>query len=320
MKSPTSLESYRIVFAGTPEFAAESLQALIDSRHEVVAVYTQPDRPAGRGQQIIESAVKKIAEANHIPIEQPISFKDEGSLKQLAQYKPDIMVVAAYGIILPLTVLETPKIACLNIHASLLPRWRGAAPIQRAILAGDTKSGITIMLMAEGLDTGDILLSRDLNILDSDTGSSLHDRLAVLGQTAILDCLDNLTVFLEQRCPQDNELANYAKKLSKSEAKINWDQSVEQIQNSIRAFNSWPVSYGLINNKNIRVWESSFEVSDHNFQFGEICSHNNKKIGVACLNGIIYLEKIQMPGKKALSSAEILNSKQEFFAIGNSFA
>ena len=320
MNTETSPQkSYRVVFAGTPDFAAESLKALIASRHHVVAVYTQPDRPAGRGQQIIESAVKKLALEHQIPIEQPLNFKADDELKRLHNYQADLMIVAAYGIILPLSVLQTPKIACLNIHASLLPRWRGAAPIQRAILEGDNKTGITIMLMAEGLDTGDMLLSREIDIKEDDTGSSLHDRLSLLGQSAILECLDNLGVLLKQSCPQDETLANYAKKLSKSEASINWSQKAETINNTIRAFNSWPVSHSVLNNKNIRIWESSFNNCKHSFQAGEICSHDNKLIGVACTDGIVFLKKIQMPGKKALASHEILNSKQDFFAIGNTF-
>ena len=319
MNTETTPQTYRIVFAGTPDFAAESLKALIASRHNVVAVYTQPDRPSGRGQQIIECAVKKIAAEHQIPIEQPLNFKETNELKRLEEYQADLMIVAAYGIILPLSVLHTPKIACLNIHASLLPRWRGAAPIQRAILENDKKTGITIMLMAEGLDTGDMLLRREIDIQDNDTGSSLHDRLAHVGQSAILECLDSLCVLLKQCCPQDDGLTSYAKKLTKSEANIDWSQKAETIHNTIRAFNSWPVCHSTLNSKNIRIWKSSFSNCKHSFQAGEICSHDNKLIGVACTDGIVFLEKIQMPGKKALASHEILNSKKDFFAVGKAF-
>lgn len=313
------MTSYRIIFAGTPEFASAALSALLQSEHEVVAVYTQPDRPSGRGQQVIESPVKTLAQQHQLPIEQPSNFKAAADLQKLAAYKADLMIVAAYGILLPLVVLETPRIACLNIHASLLPRWRGAAPIQRAILANDKQSGITIMLMAEGLDTGDMLLLRETDISPDDTGSSLHDRLATLGQTALLDCLSNLETYLEQRCPQNNQLANYAKKLTKEEARINWLADAQEINNAIRAFNAWPVAFSTLNNTNIRIWQSSFILDKPKQAPGTICLHQDKKIGVACANGIVFLEKLQLPGKKVLTSQEILNAKQELFSIGQCF-
>jgi len=313
------LKSYRIVFAGTPDFAATALAALLDSHHHVVAVYTQPDRAAGRGQKMLESPVKQLALKHAIPVEQPVHFKDYAEIEKLASYDADLMIVAAYGIILPLAVLQVPKVACLNIHASLLPRWRGAAPIQRAIIAGDKKTGITIMLMAEGLDTGDMLLYRETSINSDDTGSTLHDRLAALGQDALLDCLSDLDVYLHQRCPQNNEQACYAKKLSKNEACINWQTSAQDIDCSIRAFNAWPVAFSTLDKTTIRIWQCSFVIESHRFTPGEICSHRDKKIGVACLNGIVFLEKIQMPGKNIVTSSEILNAKQEFFAIGKCF-
>jgi len=318
-KQDSPLKSYRIIFAGTPDFASAALTSLIKSQHKVVAVYTQPDRPAGRGQRVIESPVKTLAQKYQIPIEQPHDFKATSELLKLASYNADLMIVAAYGIILPVAVLETPKIACLNIHASLLPKWRGAAPIQRAILAGENKTGITIMLMAEGLDTGDILLIRETNLETNDTGSSLHDRLDTIGQQAIIESLDDLNTYLLQRCPQNEGLASYAKKLSKAEARINWSLPAQEINRAIHAFNSWPVAYSALNNINIRIWDSSFVLESVCAAPGEICSHANNKIGVACSDGIIFLESLQMPGKKVLPSKDVLNSKQELFAIGQCF-
>lgn len=313
------MTSYRIVFAGTPEFAADALKALIGSNHEVVAVYTQPDRPAGRGQKLVESPVKQLAMQYEIPVEQPLSFKASEELNNLQSYKADLMVVAAYGIILPLKVLESPNLACLNIHASILPRWRGAAPIQRAIAAGDNQTGITVMLMNEGLDTGDMLLKRYLPIQESDTGSSLHDNLAILGARAILECLDDLPTYLAQRCPQDKQLANYANKLTKEEARINWFDEGETIQNTIRAFNSWPVSYTELDSQKIRIWAADFKPQLHQFKNGEICSHEQSNIGVACTGGILFIQTLQLPGKKSLACAQVLNGKKEFFAIGKCF-
>ena len=313
------LDTYKIIFAGTPEFAAEALEALIQSRHDIVAVYTQPDRPSGRGKKLVESPVKQLACKHLIPVEQPPSFKNAPDIDTLATYDADIMVVAAYGIILPLTVLAIPKKGCLNIHASLLPRWRGAAPIQRAIQAGDTQSGISIMLMAEGLDTGDVLLIRKLEIGPNEIGSELHDRLAVLGQSALLQTLDDFNVYYHQRCPQKEGLANYAHKLTKKEASVDWSLPAQTIHNQIRAFNSWPVSFSTLDEYIIRIWKSHFEIQSHPFENGEICSHTNQCIGVACSDGIIYLEKIQLPGKRALSSKEILNAKKDLFSIGCHF-
>lgn len=313
------LKSYRIVFAGTPDFAAAALTSLLESHHQVLAVYTQPDRPAGRGQKLIESPVKQLAQQHHIPVEQPLHFKDLTDLQKLASYKADLMIVAAYGILLPPRVLEIPTLACLNIHASLLPKWRGAAPIQRAMLAGDIETGITIMLMAEGLDTGDMLLLSKTPITNSDTGSVLHDRLATLGQRALLQCLSDLDIYLEQRCPQNHALSCYAKKITKEEARINWADSAQQIDRLIRAFNGWPVAFSNLNGLTVRIWESSFILNNPSASPGEICSHQDKKIGVACANGTVFLEKLQLPGKKILSSTEILNSKQALFSLGARF-
>lgn len=316
------VKSYRIVFAGTPDFAAKALAGLLDSRHKVIAVYTQPDRPAGRGQKLLESPVKLLALEKGIAVEQPLNFKDPASIATLASYEADIMVVAAYGIILPKAVLDTPSITCLNIHASLLPRWRGAAPIQRAILANDQETGISIMKMAEGLDTGDVLLTRTLPIASTDTGSSLHDKLAILGQSALLETLEHLEILLSQRCPQNHEKASYAHKLSKSEARIDWSKSAREIENQVRAFNSWPVAFTIIEEKNIRIWQALAVSEKHSFPTGKICAHDwlgLPCLKVACGDGFVAIEQLQLPGKKAMSAAEILNSRQALFSIGKYF-
>ncbi|MCW8999861.1 MAG: methionyl-tRNA formyltransferase, partial [Kangiellaceae bacterium] len=250
-----SNQQLKIIFAGTPEFAAVALKALLKQGHDVCAVYCQPDRPSGRGKKLIAGPVKKLALEHQIPVEQPINFKDPKAVERLASYQADLMIVVAYGLLLPLPVLETPKYGCVNIHGSILPRWRGAAPIHRAIEAGDKQTGITIMQMDQGLDTGNMLLKLNCEITENETGSSLHDKLADLGGKAI-------NQFLAEFDPdnsgekQDDSLANYAHKLSKQEACIDWSLSSAQILNKIRAFNAWPVSYTFVNGNRIRVWKA----------------------------------------------------------------
>lgn len=313
------MNPYRIIFAGTPDFAAEALIAILQSQHNVVAVYTQPDRRAGRGQKVIHSPVKQLALKHSIPVEQPPHFKDTNSLDQLRQYNADIMVVAAYGIILPSEVLNEPKYGCINIHASLLPRWRGAAPIQRAIAQGDTQTGITIMLMDEGLDTGDMLHKTTLAIENNDTGYSLHNKLAKLGASSLITVLDNLPNYLSQASTQNEKQASYAKKLSKKEAQIDWSQPAQSIYNKVRAFKSWPVAFGVLNGQTIRLWEVDAKIYPHNFKIGEICSVDASYIAVACKDGHILLKTLQLPGKKALPCTEILRGKKDFFVIGQCF-
>ena len=236
----TPQKALNIIFAGTPDFAAVALAALLESEHNVIAVYTQPDRPAGRGRKLKASPVKQLALEHNLPVLQPTSLKGAEEQQQLADFQPDLMVVAAYGLLLPKVVLETPRYGCLNIHASLLPRWRGAAPIQRAILAGDSESGVTIMQMDEGLDTGGMLYKLTTPIDDGDSAQQLHDRLAELGADALLQTLAKLPGGLEPE-PQDEAQATYAKKLDKQEAAIDWTHSARQITRQINAFNPWPV-------------------------------------------------------------------------------
>ncbi len=311
----------KIIFAGTPEFAATALAALLNTQHEIVAVYTQPDRKAGRGQKLTASAVKQLALEHHIPVYQPLHFKsstEEGLAAQaeLKALNADVMVVAAYGLILPQVVLDTPKYGCLNIHGSLLPRWRGAAPIQRAIATGDTETGVTIMKMAAGLDTGDMMYKTICPIEATDTSATLHDKLAEQGATAIAAVLDTeqtLQQYLDSREVQDEALTVYAHKLSKAEAKIDWSIDAVQIDRNIRAFNPWPVAFiQLDEQNNLRVWHSELSnASAPNAQAGEIIAIDKKGIHVACANGsVIILTSLQWPGAKPLNPVQILQTQK----------
>lgn len=315
----TDLPGYRIVFAGTPDFAAKALAGLIESRHQLVAVYSQPDRPSGRGQKLLASPVKTLALEHNIPVEQPQSLSKPEAISTLKAYQADFLVVAAYGLILPPEVLTLARFCCLNIHASLLPRWRGAAPIQRAIMAGDKKTGVSIMKMEQGLDTGDVLLTKETAINDDDTGETLHNRLADLGNQALLDCLDNFELLFQQRCPQEERLANYAQKLSKSEAKIDWNKDALTLSQMIRAFNSWPVAYTRFEQNTLRVWDAYPLEQTHQRTAGEIISHERGTIWVACGKGVLVLTKLQLPGKKAMPSKELLKARKDFFSVGKCF-
>jgi methionyl-tRNA formyltransferase len=319
----------KIVFAGTPEFAAEALAALINTDHEIIAVYTQPDRKAGRGQKLTASAVKQLALEHNLPVYQPLHFKastEEGlaAQKELAELNADVMVVAAYGLILPQAVLDTPKYGCLNIHGSLLPRWRGAAPIQRAIAAGDAETGVTIMKMAAGLDTGDMMYKTICPIDATDTSASLHDKLALQGAEAIVAVLESeekLKHYLDTREVQDESLTVYAHKLSKAEAKIDWSLDAVSIDRNIRAFNPWPVAFiPLDESNNLRVWGSM--LSEQNAAGkapGAILCLDSLGVHVACGNEkAVCLTSLQWPGGKALNPVQI-NQTQKLSA-GNTFA
>ena len=306
----------RIIFAGTPEFAASALAALLNTNNEIVAVYTQPDRKAGRGQKLTASAVKQLALEHDLPVYQPLHFKsstEEGLAAQaeLKALNADVMVVAAYGLILPQVVLDTPKYGCLNIHGSLLPRWRGAAPIQRAIATGDTETGVTIMKMAAGLDTGDMMLKTICPITADDTSASLHDKLALQGATAICTVLqseDTLKTALDNREVQDEALTVYAHKLTKAEAQIDWSQSAVAIDRNIRAFNPWPVAFTpLDENNNLRIWNSSLsDVNPGQAQAGEIVLLDKHGVHVACGDQrCICITNLQWPGGKALNAVQI---------------
>jgi methionyl-tRNA formyltransferase len=305
----------KIVFAGTPEFAALHLQSLINSEHVVIAVYSQPDRPAGRGNKLQTSAVKQLAVEHTIPVFQPQSLKTQEAQLTLAELQADIMIVVAYGLILPTAVLNSPKLGCLNVHGSLLPKWRGAAPIQRSIWAGDTETGVTIMQMDEGLDTGAILFKQSLSITKEDTSVSLYQRLAEIGPKALLETLTKLHEL--QALTQDDELASYAKKLSKEEAKIDWNIPAEQLERNIRAFNPWPVAFFSLNGSNIKVYASDVVQNDNpNIPAGQIVKSDKQGILVATSNKCLLLTKLQLPGKKPMLAGDVLNGRADWFAVG----
>lgn len=309
-------QSLRIVFAGTPDFAARHLAALLSSEHEVIAVYTQPDRPAGRGKKLTASPVKTIALEHDIPVYQPENFKSDEAKQELADLNADIMVVVAYGLLLPQVVLDTPKLGCINVHGSILPRWRGAAPIQRSIWAGDAETGVTIMQMDIGLDTGDMLKIATLPIEASDTSASMYEKLAGLGPDALIDCLADIATGKAEPVKQDDELANYAKKLSKDEARINWNDDAAHIERCVRAFNPWPMSHFEAAENSIKVWQSRVAEQTSDKPAGTIVQADKTGIYVATGNGTLVLEQLQVPGKKAMSVQDILNSRASWFEVG----
>lgn len=304
----------KVIFAGTPDFAAQHLAALLDSKHDVVAVYTQPDRPAGRGKKLTASPVKVLGEEHNIPVYQPATLKQDAAQQELAAIDADIMVVVAYGLLLPTAVLNAPKLGCINVHGSILPKWRGAAPIQRAIWAGDSETGVTIMQMDEGLDTGDMLHIATLPIESSDTSATLYDKLAALGPKALVDVLDNFDSYSPEK--QDDALATYAKKLSKEEALINWHDDAAQIERNIRAFNPWPVAWMKIDEHNVKVWSGDVVALDKAVSPGTIVSANKEGITIATGKGALRITSLQIPGKKALPAADVINARQAWFEIG----
>lgn len=306
----------RIIFAGTPDFAARHLAALLDSHHDVVAVYSQPDRPAGRGKKLQASAVKQLAVEHDITVCQPLNFKQQEDVDTLAAFNADIMIVVAYGIILPENVLSTPTMGCLNVHGSLLPRWRGAAPIQRAIWAGDAETGVTVMQMDKGLDTGDMLLKSTLPIETTDTSASLYEKLAETGPVALLETLVGLQDGKITPEKQNDEEANYAHKLSKQEALIDWNKPAADLDREIRGFNPWPVSYFQIGKDNIKVWQAEAIEQSTSLAPGTVIQANKLGIDIATGNGILRIAQLQIPGKKALPAADVINARQSWFTLG----
>jgi len=304
----------RIVFAGTPEFAAEHLKALLDSPYEIVAVYTQPDRPAGRGQKLMPSPVKQLAVAHDIPVLQPPTLRNAEAQAELAALAPDLMVVVAYGLILPQAVLDIPRLGCINSHASLLPRWRGAAPIQRAVEAGDAESGVTVMRMEAGLDTGPMLLKVATPISADDTGGSLHDRLAEMGPPAVLQAIAGLADGSLQGEVQDDALATYAHKLNKDEARIDWNRPALELERLIRAFNPWPVCHSTLDGESVKVLAA--KLSTGTGAPGEILDASKDGLVVACADQALSLTRLQLPGGKALNFSDLFNSRREKFAAG----
>ncbi|VAY02400.1 Methionyl-tRNA formyltransferase [Arsenophonus endosymbiont of Aleurodicus dispersus] len=309
------LNNLRIIFAGTPDFAAQHLAALllIKDKYQIVGVITQPDKPAGRGRRLTSSTVKTLAEKNNIPILQPTTLKTAESQRWIENQHADVIIVVAYGLILPEMVLNMLPMGCINVHGSLLPRWRGAAPIQRSIWAGDKETGITIMQMDIGLDTGDMLYKVSCPIELKETSATLYQKLAKLGPIALLHTLDLLTSGKAKPEKQHERLANYTKKLSKNEALIDWTLSAEQIERCIRAFNPWPVSYFMMADKPIKVWYA--EVINHEIDRspGIILSADKTGIKVATAKGILNILKIQPAGKKIMLASDFLNSHHEWF-------
>ncbi|NRB22921.1 methionyl-tRNA formyltransferase [Shewanella sp.] len=310
------MKPLNIVFAGTPDFAARHLQALIDSEHNVIGVYSQPDRPAGRGKKLQASPVKVLALEHNIPVYQPKSLRDEAAQQELSGLNADLMVVVAYGLILPQVVLDTPRLGCINVHGSILPRWRGAAPIQRALWAGDKETGITIMQMDLGLDTGDMLLKTKLTIEDDDTSGSLYDKLALQGPDALIQALTGLAKGELEAEKQDETLANYAHKLSKEEAELDWNKSALQLWREIRAFNPWPISHFSHNDASIKVRQAKVSGSISDAPAGTIISADKSGIEIATGEGVLSLQNMQLPGKKPLSVGDILNSRGDWFTPG----
>lgn len=307
-------EPLRIVFAGTPEFAAEHLKALLASPYEIVAVYTQPDRPAGRGQKLMPSPVKQLALEHGIVVLQPPTLRNAEAQAELAALKPDLLVVVAYGLILPQAVLDIPRLGCINSHASLLPRWRGAAPIQRAVQAGDAESGVTVMRMEAGLDTGPMLLKVTTPITAQDTGGSLHDRLAEMGPPAVIHAIAGLAAGTLEGEVQDDSLATYAHKLNKDEARIDWSRPAVELERLVRAFNPWPICNSTLNGEALKVLAAN--LAEGHGAPGEIIGASKEGLLVACGEQALCLTRLQLPGGKALNFSDLFNSRREKFAPG----
>lgn len=303
----------RIIFAGTPDFAATSLAALLKTTHEIVAVYTQPDRPSGRGRKLTASPVKQLALEHNLPVIQPLSLKAESAQAELAAFNADLMIVVAYGLILPKAVLDTPRLGCINVHASLLPRWRGAAPIERALLAGDCETGITIMQMDVGLDTGNMLCKSTTPIYDTDTSHSLHDRLATLGAETLVQSLGALSEGSLAGEVQDHTLACYAEKLQKEDGRIDWAQSAQHIARQVRGLNPRPVAWCPLGEHILRVWEAqALDTYAADAEPGTLVAMTKDQLIIATGEGALGLKTIQLPGHKAQPVSALLNGKHPF--------
>ena len=298
-----------IIYAGTPEFAVPALASLMQSDHRVVAVYTQPDRPAGRGRKLQQSPVKTFAREHNLPLYQPVNFKAQAAVDELYALNADLMVVAAYGLLLPPAVLSAPRLGCVNIHASLLPRWRGASPIQQAILAGDEHSGVTLMKMDHGLDTGPMIATRRVAIEPCWTAADLHDVLAPLGAELLLESIDSIDSAIQQAQIQDESRVTYAPRLTKQQAEIDWQKPVAELLREIRAFNPWPVSYTFLEDDNVRIW-SARASSDFDRKLpGQVVAHDTRGVFVGALDGVLQVTELQFAGRKRSSAAQALNAR-----------
>ncbi|MEH6395939.1 methionyl-tRNA formyltransferase [Pseudoalteromonas sp.] len=304
----------RIIFAGTPDFAARHLQALIDSEHQIVGVYSQPDRPAGRGKKLKASEVKELALQHDLPVFQPASLKSDDALSELSSLNADIMIVVAYGLLLPKAILEAPRLGCLNVHGSILPRWRGAAPIQRAIWAGDKETGVTIMQMDEGLDTGDMLHISRCPIDTAETSASLYTKLADLGPAALIDTIAKLANGEITPQVQDDAQANYAKKLSKEEANIDWNMDAVQIERNIRSFNPWPVCFTQMGDNTVKIYQAN--VVEQQGNAGTVLQSDKHGIVIACGTNALNITQLQPQGKKPMAITDFLNGRADWVTPG----
>ena len=310
------MSSLNIVFAGTPEFGVPCLDALIKSAHHLSAIYTQPDRPAGRGRKMQASAVKEWALAHNIPVYQPLNFKTQEAIDELAALKPDLIIVIAYGLILPRQVLDIPRLGCINVHASLLPRWRGASPIQQAILHGDEYTGVTIMQMDVGLDTGPMLTKTEYLISATETTGSLHNQLAAISAQPLLNTVERLACDQAEALLQDDSLATYAKKINKEDACIDWQNAAALIDQQIRGFNPWPIAYTNLNDEPLRIHQASLVECIGTAVPGSVLRLDKKGMLVATGQGGLLIEKIQFPSAKAVSIADWLNSGKTHLHVG----
>lgn len=310
-------DSLRIIFAGTPDFATRHLNALLSSEHQIIGVFTQPDRPAGRGNKLTPSSVKVLAEQHQLPVFQPKSLWPEENQQLVADFNADVMVVVAYGLLLPKTVLDMPHLGCINVHGSLLPRWRGAAPIQRSLWAGDKETGVTIMQMDLGFDTGDIIHKIVCPIEATDTSASLYDKLAEFSPQGLLTTLQLLADGTVKREVQNEAQVTYAEKLSKEEARLDWSLSAAQLERCIRAFNPWPISYFTVDGQLVKVWHANVLVETADVEPGTIVHADKHGIQVATANGILNLIQLQPEGKKRMSAQDLLNSRRPWFTPGN---
>lgn len=307
----------KIIFAGTPDFASKHLNTLLEHNYNVCAAFTQPDRPAGRGRKLTSSPVKELALSHDIPVHQPEKL-DQGTQAIIENYQADLIIVVAYGLLIPKAVLTMPQHGCINVHASLLPRWRGAAPIQRAILAGDKETGVTIMQIDEGLDSGDMLLKASCAIKQNETSESLYNKLSTLGATTLIEALKQFKTLQPKK--QNDQLVTYAKKIKKLEAAIDWKQSAKQIDQKIRAFNPWPIAQTQLDSTTIRIWSAKPSAKTSAEKPGTIINVNKNGIDVATCDGILTLTSLQLPGKRTLPINEVLKSKASWLIQQKQFS